>query len=294
MVKSLIASTIILIFVFISISCQQGVSPLASQAIGTKQQTELASADSTAQTGSNAATVDGEPSDLLQARIRPNKWNLDWEKSQGFVTVKFMGDGITEINTETLRLVGPEHAATNAPLRTHLGQFALTVKFFMREAIAIVPDPKRGDSCEIGIMGQYMDGSQLEALTDMVFIVGRKHTKQKLSMVIRPKNWNLAWLKKDDADMVAALIKGKGFDDILPGSIVMQGLAGGPSITPAKTELKNNGLIVKFWQNQAVGLIPDPQSHEKYPIFVIVSLSGGDTFNLRDIISIKGKKNKKK
>lgn len=481
MVKRLIASTIILIFVFISISCQQGISPLASQAVGTEQATESMSTEGAVQTGLNTAPAglrktgknepgvhrnqegktdrrahsrvqeidvgaeneasllaegyfisgqgesglntaqsnqaakingesqDEEPSDQLWIQIQPAKWNVTWKISQGLVTVRIKGEGNAEINTETLRLVGPDGAATNAPVRAHLGEFALVVKFLKSEAIAIVPDPKRGDSCAIEVTGQYKDDSDLKLLPVTVYIIGRKPEEPELSLVIRPKNWNLAWinggeeevlarifgdgfrdivkesvkmdfpegtagpvdpipdtaqssgysfkvkflqsqvirlipdpqrgesydihvmgkledgspfdvnyaitivgeknsselslkirpkswnlawLKKSDADagMVTAQIKGERFDDILPGSIAMQGTNGGAAIAPVATELEDNCLIVKFLQNQAVGLILDPQPRTDYIIFVSGSFSGKGTFNLSDNITLKGKK----
>lgn len=362
MIRRLIIPAVVLCFILISVNCQKGASPLASQVTG-NQQVETASAGGKAQTGSNNAAADirkspenrpgthrnpgvradrGAPSraqalgqdieseaavltrsdfmlgreenrldsalsqppatinkgsddenlaDDLQVWIRPRKWNVAWEKSEGLVAARFKGTGFTEIAAETLRLVGPEGDTTNAPVRIHLGEFSLRVKFLKSEAIAIIPDPKRGDTYEIKISGQYLGGSQIENLADTVFILGRKPEEQNLSMKVSPKNWNLAWLRKSDeeAGMITVQIKGKGFDDIVVGSVILQGPDQGIGITTAATELTDNSLMVKFLQNKAVGLIPDPQPKTSYPIFIRGGFTGGDTFELSENITVKGK-----
>jgi len=238
-----------------------------------------------------------ETTQEFRVRIQPFKWNINWANSMGLVTVRISGEGFEEINPETLMMVGPEGAVTGPPSKAQVGPYSVVAKFLKSEAIGIIPEPQRGVPYEIQVMGQFNDGTEFGPLIadTNIFVVGKKSLAGDLSLVIRPKKWNIAWGNDEGNNdgEVTARISGEGFQDIDPASVQMAYPDGGlPPINPIPGSYEFGGVsfVIKFNQSDAIGLIPDPKNGDSSTIHVTGSLSDGTTFNLPDKITIKGKK----
>jgi hypothetical protein len=240
-----------------------------------------------------------ETTQELRVRIQPFKWNINWANSMGLVTVRISGERFEEINPETLRLVGPEGAETGAPSKAQVGPFSFVAKFLKSEAIGIIPEPQRGVPYEIQVIGQFNDGTEFGPLipNTNIFIVGKKSLAGILSLVIRPKKWNIAWGNGDDSEsVVTARISGERFKDINPDSVEMDYPDGGldpiPPI-PLSYEFGGVSFVIKFTQSDAISLIPDPKRGDPYEIHVRGSLTDTTPFDLTFWITISGKKSGK-
>jgi len=91
---------------------------------------------------------DGEE---LSIQVNPTKWNTNWEKSSGTVMVKFWGERYDQIDPATVRMVGPDAVGVITPVALNLTDDHLIVKFSMKEAISIIPEPTPGDKHVIRI-----------------------------------------------------------------------------------------------------------------------------------------------
>lgn len=113
-----------------------------------------------------------------------------------------------------------------------------------------------------------------------------------LELEIRPGRWNTDWSEEnsDSTDEVIAKISGEGFDRIDDDSVRMLGPEGG-EIEPYEYDLGGRFFIAKFYQNDAIGLIPDPKRGEAHTIYVTGEIGdNGDTFELSAVITIVGEK----
>jgi len=111
-------------------------------------------------------------SEELSIQVNPTKWNTNWEKSSGTLMVKFWGDDYDQIDPTTVQMIGPD-AGSIIPATSNLTDDHLIVKFSMKDAISIIPDPTPGDKHIIRITGN-PDGSGDFSFEYAVEIVGSK------------------------------------------------------------------------------------------------------------------------
>jgi len=112
-------------------------------------------------------------SEELSIQINPTKWNTNWDKSSGTVMVKFWGEGYDQIDLDSVLMIGPDDGDVIAPTGSNLTDDHLIVKFAMKKAISIIPDPKPGDKHVIRITGD-LDGLGTFSFEYAIEIVGSK------------------------------------------------------------------------------------------------------------------------
>jgi len=157
-------------------------------------------------------------------------------------------------------------------------------KFFKKEAIALIPEPKRGDVHKIQVAG-ITDGTDF-ILSDKIVIIGKKPVKEELFLTINPKKWNLMW---ESEDPVTAQIKGNGYDELDSASIKMVG-PDGDEISPYYCEVGGRFFKAKFYQKDGIAIIPEPKKGDKYEIEVKGIDGEGNAFCLNYSILIVGPK----
>jgi len=113
-------------------------------------------------------------SEELSIQINPTKWNTNWEKSSGTVMVKFWGEGYDQIDPSTVIMFGPDGVKMTTPTGSNLTDDHLIVKFAMKKAISIIPDPKPGDKHVIRITGDIFNGGDPFDFDYAIEIVGSK------------------------------------------------------------------------------------------------------------------------
>ncbi|GEM_PF-3264891 len=231
----------------------------------------------------------------LRVDILPFRWNLNWEKSSGLVTVRLSGEGFEKVDPFSLRMRGPEGSETGGPVRAEKYPFFLMGKFLKREALAIIPEAEAGRSYQVQVTGKYEDGLEIaEELYDTVTIVGRKQREAELALSLKPKVWNLSWgksitQKNKDKGRVKAFITGEGFEEIMADSILMRGPSG-IIIQPELVRVTPSRFLAEFLKTKAITLIPYPALERYYEIHILGRLKDGTEFDLSSRIFIKGKK----
>jgi len=113
-------------------------------------------------------------SEELSMQLNPTKWNTNWEKSSGTVMVKIWGEGYDQIDPSTVIMFGPDGVKMTTPTGSNLTGDHLIVKFAMKEAISIIPDPKPGDKHVIRIIGDIFNGGDPFDFEYAIEIVGKK------------------------------------------------------------------------------------------------------------------------
>jgi hypothetical protein len=220
----------------------------------------------------------------LYVTVKPYKWNTDWEDSSDEVTARIYGKGFDDIVGESVQMVGPEGDMIES-FSFDSGGNSFVVKFLQKDAIAIILDPKPGESHEIQVTGEFSDGTSFE-LTDTVIIAGKK-SEGDLFLEIEPHKWNTSWVNSEG--VVTAKITGEGFDRINPDTVKMIGPEG-DEIPFQSYEIAGNCFMAKFLKKDALSIIPEPVSGDIHEIQVIGALSDGESFELTEVIIIAGKK----
>jgi hypothetical protein len=115
--------------------------------------------------------------------------------------------------------------------------------------------------------------------------------QEELAVAVRPDRWNTDWSEDNgfSQDEVIAKFSGEGFDKIDFDSLLMTG-PGGDSIEPFEYDLGGRFFIAKFYQYEAISIIPDPQRGDTHTVQVAGGLEGGSTFELDVEITIVGEK----
>lgn len=220
------------------------------------------------------------PCQELHIQVSPDTWNLNWVNSSGLVTVRFIGEGATTIDPESITLsLASEDASytseTISPAWTKINDSHLIAKFRKNEVIQLLPEEaKAGDIFQVLINGEFLSGNGdssngdntggdgvafTEPLTDTIRVVGQRQEDEEdedeyLTIKLTPKNWNPAWAfqttdsnDEEDGDdgYVVAHFKGEGIGDIVEGSISLSlgpcGSTTGEPITPVEEGLSEDG-----------------------------------------------------
>lgn len=228
----------------------------------------------------------------LSLEIRPKKWNVAWVDSSDEVNAKISGHGFDNIQFSSIEMVGP--GGTAKPFAYEVEEFHFKAKFYQKDAIGIIPNPKRGDEYNIQVRGTYINEKgepNVFLLTDKIIIVGQKTRGGELSLVIRPKKWNKAWV--NSSGEVHAKISGEGFDTIDPSTVKMVGPEGA-EISLYTHEVGGFHFMAKFYKKDAIGLILNPKRGDIHDIQVTGTYTSetGEikSFQLTDSIIIVGKK----
>jgi len=109
--------------------------------------------------------------EALALEIQPQSWNFNWIHSNGTVTAFIRGDGLADIDLESIELVGTDPAALPVEAkRAKRSGNHVRAWFSMSEAFATLETPARGERHEIVIRFDGADGAT--ELTDTIKVVG--------------------------------------------------------------------------------------------------------------------------
>ena len=108
-----------------------------------------------------------EEEDLVMD-INPHKWNTNWVKSNGYVTVRFRGAGFETIGATSMSY---NSGTPISPFRDSISEDCYSAKFFKKDAIALFTAPQKGETYWVTV--HFDDGSPLTELYP-ISIVGSK------------------------------------------------------------------------------------------------------------------------
>jgi hypothetical protein len=223
--------------------------------------------------------------ETLQLEIRPKKWNIDWVNSTDEGHARIYGPGFNTITS--VEITGPTGIVIPV-IGTEVGGVYYKAFFNQSEAIAAIPDPKRGDPYDISVTATNDTGPQvLPPYT--IWIVGAKSEEGEEDLVldINPNKWNTNWAKSNG--YVTVRFRGEGFDRIAPGLTVMSYMSG-PPISPSRDSISGSSYSAKFLKKEAIGLFTaeDPQKGDTFLVDVTVTLDDSSTLTESYTIEIVG------
>jgi hypothetical protein len=222
----------------------------------------------------------------LKLDIKPGKWNLDWADSEDDVSISISGKDYDTISETSVEIFGPDgiKMIANANLVFDVGGKYFKAKFSQKAAIGLIESPVPGMVYEIKVIGTYGESEPFE-LFDTIVILGKlPKDSEDLAFQINPPKWNVNWEKSSGTLMVK--FWGDGYDLIDPAAVKIIGPAGDVDYSDF-SNLTDDHLIVKFYKNQAITLIPDPSPGDKHTIMVTDDTA---SFQFQYTIEIVGKK----
>jgi hypothetical protein len=103
-----------------------------------------------------------EPEVDLRMDINPQKWNTNWTKSNGYVTVRFRGEGFDRI-VPGLTVMSYMSGTPISPFRDSISGSSYSAKFLKKEAIGLftAEDPQKGDTFLVDVAVTLDDSSTL-------------------------------------------------------------------------------------------------------------------------------------
>jgi hypothetical protein len=110
-----------------------------------------------------------DPVEDLVMDINPHKWNTNWDKSNGYVTVRFQGTGFDTIGVTQMSYNG---GPPIFPFRDSTSDSCYSAKFNKKEAIDLFTEPKKGDLKTVDV--QFTDNGSTLTLPYTISIVGSK------------------------------------------------------------------------------------------------------------------------
>jgi hypothetical protein len=118
------------------------------------------------------AKPDPEEEEDLVMDINPRKWNTNWVKSNGYLTVRFRGEGFDSIVTGAT-LMSYMGGIPISPYRDSISEDSYSAKFFKKDAIALFAAPKKGEVYTVDVAVQF-DGGSILSFPYTISIVGSK------------------------------------------------------------------------------------------------------------------------
>ena len=100
-----------------------------------------------------------EPEEDLVMDIDPHKWNTNWTKSNGYVTVRFRGEGFDRIVTGST-VMSYMGGSPISPFRDSISGSSYSAKFYKKDAIGLFTEPKKGNFYKVDVIVQ-IDGGPL-------------------------------------------------------------------------------------------------------------------------------------
>lgn len=101
-----------------------------------------------------------EPVGDLVMDINPRKWNTNWAGSNGYVTVRFQGEGFDRI-VSGFTVMSYMGGTPISPYRDSTTEDCYMAKFTKKDAITLFTDPKKGDIFTVDVTVQFDDSSTL-------------------------------------------------------------------------------------------------------------------------------------
>ncbi|HSK78866.1 MAG TPA: hypothetical protein VLQ45_20590 [Thermoanaerobaculia bacterium] len=119
---------------------------------------------------------DGEgEEDEVSLNIQPDDWNTNWARTSGQVHVFLRGDGLADIDLDSIRLVGDDaEAEPLKPLNVRRVGKQIVARFSKRAAYATLDDPDTGETHVVKVRYSAGEGEDAEEkeLSEDIKIVG--------------------------------------------------------------------------------------------------------------------------
>lgn len=228
------------------------------------------------------------PHGELKLEIQPKVWNTNFAHSSGTVVAMIRGDGLGDVNLDSIVLIGTDAAEKPvAPLRVSRQGKQIHATFAQDEAFASLDTPTAGEVHEVKI--EFTAGSETKSLGANVRIVGPppgEDDEVDLDLAIQPDHWNVNWVHSQGT--VSALIRGKGLSEVDLSSIELVGTdQNAEPLKPLRATRSGNHIRAFFASKDAFETLDTPKSGEVHELTIRLTAAGKEV-ELTDKIRVAG------
>jgi succinyl-CoA synthetase beta subunit len=220
-------------------------------------------------------TITNESSEFT-LEIDPDEWNLNYTKSSGTVEAFIEGEGIDNIDLDSIQMQGDNDEA--APLAANSASMRgsqIHARFPKNQVIGLLSDPEKGSTHTIIISFMVEGGTERLEFTAEITIEDDDDIidPSELELEIDPEEWNLNFT--NSSGTVEAFIKGEDIDKIDMDSIQMQGdNTEADPLAAQSASLNGDHIHARFPKNQVIGLLLDPEEGSIHTIIISFLVEG--------------------
>jgi hypothetical protein len=217
---------------------------------------------------------DGQTSPLT-LEIDPVEWSLNYPNSAGTVEAFIRGEGIDQIDLDSLEMMGDNLDA--APLEARsasINNDHIHARFRKNQIIGLLLNPAPGTIHTIIVTYLFNGGTERMELSAIISIEDDIIDPTELTLEIDPVEWSLNY--PNSAGTVEAFIRGEGFDQIDLNSIEMMGdnLAASP-LAAISANVNGDHVHARFHKNQVIDLLLNPEPGSTHTITISFLPIGG-------------------
>jgi hypothetical protein len=236
-------------------------------------------------------TISSNGSELadLTLEIDPEIWSLNYDKSSGTVEAFIRGEGIDNIDLDSIEMKGDNtEAEPLAAISVSRQGDHIHARFPKNQVLDLLLDPDEGTTHTIIVNFLEVDGTETMELSAEITIEDDEDPLDptELELEIDPDEWNLNYYKSSGT--VEAFIEGEGIDNIDLDSIEMMG--DNPDAAPlaaTSVSINKNHIHARFPMNQVLDLLLNPDEGTTHTIIVsFLEVDGTETLELSAEITI--------
>jgi len=215
----------------------------------------------------------------LTFQMRPDVWNTNYPKSQGFVEAFIIGAGAADVDLGSIMLSSDSAtAAPLAPASTRQEDSHVVARFTMAAAFALLANPKPGETHTLTLSFTAKGASK--QLTDTVRIVGPGGPSGggggSLQLRIAPDVWNTNFSHSHGT--IAFFITGADVKGIDLKSIQLTGDSSSAApLSPVNVREEDHHVVARFSMPDALATLNDPKPGEEHKVTLTFTLSGTAT-----------------
>lgn len=222
---------------------------------------------------------DDSESSVYTLEIDPDEWDLNYTKSKGTVEAFIEGEGIANIDLNSIEMSGDNPAAAVLPVDSvSINNNHVHARFPKSEVIGLLLNPEEGSVHTITVSFLETGGTERLELTAQISIEDEDDSGEidpsELELEIDPEEWSLNFTKSSGT--VEAFIEGEGIENIDLATIVMTGdNPAAASLAAESASIKGAKVHAKFPKNRLIDLLLNPVEGSVHTITVSFYEIGG-------------------
>lgn len=207
----------------------------------------------------------------LVLEIDPVEWSLNYPNSSGTVEAFIRGEGINEVDLNSIEMQGDNPDAISLPAKsTSINGDHIHARFRKNQLIALLLDPAPGSTHTIIVTYLLNGGTERMELSAIITIEDEDDViidPTELTLEIDPTEWSLNF--PNSSGTVEAFIQGEGFDQIDLNSIEMMGdnLAAAP-LAAVSVDINGDHVHARFPKNQVIALLLNPEPGSTHTVTI--------------------------
>jgi len=240
-------------------------------------------------------TISGGGGELanLTLEIDPDIWSLNYDKSAGTVEVFIHGDGLDNIDLNSVTMKGDSDAEALAAISVFRRGDHIHAKFPKNQVLGLLNEPDGGTTHTIAVNFLETEGTETLELNADITIEEDDDEEDPidptdLELEIDPDEWSLNYYKS--AGTVEVFIEGEDIDKIDLNTIEMMGdNTNADPLVPVSVSINRNHIHARFAKSQVLDLLLNPEEGSTHTItvsFQEIESDDNERIELKDEITI--------